>query len=204
MHSEINCIDHHHSTFLSPYPEKMGFDIGDGVIKHGHLLIRDTDIQHTVAKMAAIMVNRHVELNNLHFIINMRNGLMFGSDLLQRLAIPVTYDFILQQGDLGEATEYFFVDESRIKDKVCIVVQGPSNDKFYTNPIREKLESLGASEVQWCFCALAQHTVDIPVETLQYVGYLLQNLDNNRYLVGYGAGRRSKNQNVKALYTVEV
>ena len=84
------------------------------------------------------------------------------------------------------------------------MVQGPSNDKFFTTPIKNKLLSLGAKEVQWCFCVLAQYNVDIPVENLQYVGYLLQNLDKTRYLVGYGAGRKCKNQNVKALYAVEV
>ena len=201
MHSEINCLDHHHSTFLSPYPEKMGFDIGRGSIKHGYLLIRDTDIQHTIMKIAATIINQYAGKDNLHFIINVRNGIMFGSDLLQRLSIPVSFDFMTQH---GRNNDYNFVSSDSLTGKTCIVVQGPSNEKFYCQPITSDLKSFGAKDVQFCFCTVIPEKLDIPVENLQYVGYLLQNLDDTRYLVGYGAGRRSKNQNVKALYSVEV
>lgn len=201
MHSEINCIEHHHSTFLSPYPEKMGFDIGDGVVKHGRLLIRDTDIQHTVAKIAATIINGYAGQDNLHFLINIRNGAMFGSDLLQRLSIPVTFDFMLQKDN--DENEYYFVDEERLKDKTVFIVNGPSNHPFYWKPIQKKLYSLKVRDVQLCAMTLIQRNTDIPPENFQYIGYLLSNIQPNMYLVGYGAGRRSKNQNVKALYVVE-
>ena len=200
MHSEIDCIDHHHSTFLSPYPEQMGFDLGDNVVKHGRLLIRDTDLQHTVAKIAATIINGYAGKDAPHFLINIRNGSLFGSDLLQRISIPVTFDFMMQHEGKNE---YFFVDEERIKDKTVIIVNGPTNDYFHWKPIMDKLYELKAKDVQYCAMTLIQRNTDTPPETFQYIGYLLTNVQSNMYLVGYGAGRKSKNQNVKALYAVE-
>lgn len=198
---EVNCLEHHHSTFLSAYPEEMDFNI-NGSIRKGKLLIRDTDLQHTIAKIAATMVNAHIEQDNVHFLINLRNGLMFGSDLLQRLAMPVAYDFIIQDVDGSPVINTFHKDA--LKGKMVFVVQGPANGSFLMNDIKSQCLSMGADSVDFCMLVAHKRNIDNP-EEIGYMGYWLNNLQDNQYLIGYGAGSRCRqNQNVKALYTVEV
>ena len=198
---EVNCLEHHHSTFLSAYPEEMDFEVS-GSKRKGKLLIRDTDLQHTIAKIAATLVNAHVEHDNVHFLINLRNGLMFGSDLLQRLAMPVAYDFIVQDVE-GFPTVNTYSNDA-LKGKRVFVVQGPSNGSFLMKEIKNTCEYMGAESVEFCMLVAHKRNIDNP-EDIAYMGYWLNNLQDNQYLIGYGAGSRCRqNQNVKALYTVEV
>lgn len=151
-------------------------------------------IQGRVLELAD-MISRDYMGKEILAIGILKGSIMFFSDLIRAIQVPLTIDFIIASSYLkttstGEVKIHYDIKEE-IEDRHVLLIDDIIDTGITLNYIRERLLSQGPRSLKIC-CLLdkkERRVIDVPVD---YIGFRVP----NKFFVGYGLDYNSKYRNL--------
>lgn len=150
----------------------------------GTPLITEEQIQKKVKELA-YRISQDYANKDLLVIGILKGSIMFLSDLLKHIQVPVKIDFIVASSYIkdkssGEVKIHYFPREE-IKDKDVLLVDDIIDTGISLKVIRDKILELNPASLKICVLLDKEErrVVDVPVD---YIGFKIP----NKFVVGYG------------------
>ena len=146
-------------------------------------------------------INRDYEGRELLIICVLKGGVIFLSDLVRRLTLPVKIDFV-QLASYGSGTESQGVVEFRksfdssIRGKDVLIVEDIVDSGYSMEFLSEKILSQSPSSLKACVFLDKKARRKVPFEP-HYVGISVE----DAFLVGYGLDLDEKYRNLPGIYS---
>ncbi len=159
------------------------------------IMISEEDIQKRIGELAATINARYMS-DELYVICILKGAVMFTIDLIKRLNMPVTLDFMIVSSygsdteSSGEVKVIKDLDNS-IKDKKILIVEDIVDTGLTLNNIVNMLNKRAPKSIEICTLLnkKARRTNEIDV---QYIGFEI----SNEFVVGYGLDLAQKYRNL--------
>ncbi len=159
------------------------------------IMISEEDIQKRIGELATTINARYMS-DELYVICILKGAVMFTIDLIKRLNMPVTLDFMIVSSygsdteSSGEVKVIKDLDNS-IKDKKVLIVEDIVDTGLTLNNIVNMLNKRAPKSIEICTLLnkKARRTNEIDV---QYIGFEI----SNEFVVGYGLDLAQKYRNL--------
>jgi len=164
------------------------------------LLYSEACISRQVERLAE-EINRDYEGRELLIICVLKGGVIFLSDLVRRLKVPVKIDFV-QLASYGEGTESQGVVELRknfdssVKGKDVLIVEDIVDSGFSMEFLSQKILNQTPSSLKACVFLDKKARRMVPFEA-DYVGISVE----DAFLVGYGLDLDERYRNLPGIYS---
>ncbi|NWF76921.1 MAG: hypoxanthine phosphoribosyltransferase [Nitrospirae bacterium] len=160
----------------------------------GKPLFSESQIQIRVKELAD-RISKDYSGKDIIVIGILKGALMFFSDIIRRITIPITIDFIIASSYIktqtsGEVKVFYDVREE-ITNKDIILVDDIIDTGITLNKIRERVFSRRPKSIKICVLLNKKdrRLVDVP---LDYVGFDIP----DEFVVGYGLDYENKFRNL--------
>lgn len=160
-----------------------------------HEMFSEEQIQERIMEIAK-QINKKYGNTPLHVIGVLKGSVFFFTELVKRLTMPVTIDFIAagSYGDGMVSTGSLSIEkdlEGEIDDLHCLIVEDIVDTGNTLSKIRKMLLARNPASVE--FCALldkpARRETEVQVE---YIGFIIP----DEFVVGYGLDYAQKYRNL--------
>lgn len=152
------------------------------------------EIQSRVRELAG-KISSDYEGKDLHVIAILKGAVMFFSDIVRSIRVPLTVDFItassyVETSTTGEIKVHCDIRDD-VRGKDILLVEDIADTGITLNYIKERLLERGARSIKICVFLdkKERRIVDVP---LDYVGFEIPNV----YVVGYGLDYNNKFRNL--------
>lgn len=167
-----------------------------------HEMFSESQIEERVAQIAE-QLNERYEGKTLHVIGVLKGSVFFFTDLVRRLNMPVTMDFIsassYEDGTVSSGNLEIRKDlDDAIDDRFCLIVEDIIDTGNTIAKVKKMLQARNPAGVE--VCALldkpARRETAIDVE---YVGFEVE----NQFVVGYGLDYAQRYRNLPYIGILE-
>jgi len=182
-------------TIMSPEPE-FPYDF------IGKILITPEEIEKRVAFIGNQIHNDFKDSKKLLLLGLLRGSVMFVTDLMRKVQIPLTMDFMSVSSYSGSETSGFIRIDSDHKTNISgwdVILIDDIVDTGYTiNTVKKLLLDRNPKSLK--ICALLdkreRHKVDVPID---YLGFEIPDV----FVVGYGLDIDEKGRNLPYIASVD-
>jgi len=167
------------------------------------ILVTEEALQSRIAELGA-EISRDYEGENLHLICILRGGVLFLTDLMRRISIPNTIDFmaVSSYGVARQSTGQVRITldlKDDIQDRHVLLVEDIVDSGYTIASVLEFLETRHPKTLR--VCALLdkpeRREVDVPIH---YRGFLIP----NKFVFGYGLDMDEYFRNLPFIATVDL
>ncbi|MBN2427218.1 MAG: hypoxanthine phosphoribosyltransferase [Deltaproteobacteria bacterium] len=164
------------------------------------LIYSEEEIHRQVERLAE-EINKDYEGQELLIICVLKGGVIFLSDLVRHLTIPVRIDFV-QLASYGEGTESQGVVEFRkgfdspINGKDVLIVEDIVDSGYSMEFLSQKLMSHNPKSLKACVLLDKKARRKVPFEP-DYVGISVEDI----FLLGYGLDLNEMYRNLPGIYS---
>jgi len=167
------------------------------------ILVTEEALQARIAELGA-EISRDYEGENLHLICILRGGVLFLTDLMRRISIPNTIDFmaVSSYGVARQSTGQVRITldlKDDIQDRHVLLVEDIVDSGYTIASVLEFLETRHPKTLR--VCALLdkpeRREVDVPIH---YRGFLIP----NKFVFGYGLDMDEYYRNLPFIATVDL
>lgn len=132
----------------------------------------------------------------------LKGGLFFAADLMRRLKVPLTVDFIRARSYQGthaqSGVEFLVFPTEPIEGKDVLIVEDIVDTGRTTAAILERLQAENPASLSLCALLDKSTRRDAPVEA-DYVGFQI----GDDFVVGYGLDYNERYRELPAIYNLE-
>ena len=167
------------------------------------ILVTEEELQVRIAELGA-EISRDYEGENLHLICIVRGGVLFLTDLMRRISVPNTIDFMavssygVARHSTGQVRITLDLKED-IQDRHVLLVEDIVDSGYTIASVLEFLETRHPKTLR--VCALLdkpeRREVDVPIH---YRGFLIP----NKFVFGYGLDMDEYYRNLPFIATVDL
>lgn len=167
------------------------------------ILVTEEELQVRIAELGA-EISRDYEGENLHLICILRGGVLFLTDLMRRISVPNTIDFmaVSSYGVARQSTGQVRITldlKEDIQDRHVLLVEDIVDSGYTIASVLEFLETRHPKTLR--VCALLdkpeRREVDVPIH---YRGFLIP----NKFVFGYGLDMDEYYRNLPFIATVDL
>ena len=167
------------------------------------ILVTEEALQSRIAELGA-EISRDYKGENLHLICILRGGVLFLTDLMRRISIPNTIDFmaVSSYGVARQSTGQVRITldlKDDIQDRHVLLVEDIVDSGYTIASVLEFLETRHPKTLR--VCALLdkpeRREVDVPIH---YRGFLIP----NKFVFGYGLDMDEYYRNLPFIATVNL
>ena len=167
------------------------------------ILVTEEALQARIAELGA-EISRDYKGENLHLICILRGGVLFLTDLMRRISIPNTIDFmaVSSYGVARQSTGQVRITldlKDDIQDRHVLLVEDIVDSGYTIASVLEFLETRHPKTLR--VCALLdkpeRREVDVPIH---YRGFLIP----NKFVFGYGLDMDEYYRNLPFIATVDL
>jgi hypoxanthine phosphoribosyltransferase len=167
------------------------------------ILVTEEALQSRIAELGA-EISRDYKGENLHLICILRGGVLFLTDLMRRISIPNTIDFmaVSSYGVARQSTGQVRITldlKDDIQDRHVLLVEDIVDSGYTIASVLEFLETRHPKTLR--VCALLdkpeRREVDVPIH---YRGFLIP----NKFVFGYGLDMDEYYRNLPFIATVDL
>ena len=167
------------------------------------ILVTEEELQVRIAELGA-EISRDYEGENLHLICILRGGVLFLTDLMRRIIVPNTIDFmaVSSYGVARQSTGQVRITldlKEDIQDRHVLLVEDIVDSGYTIASVLEFLETRHPKTLR--VCALLdkpeRREVDVPIH---YRGFLIP----NKFVFGYGLDMDEYYRNLPFIATVDL
>jgi len=167
------------------------------------ILIDEGKLQERIAELGK-EISRDYHNENLHLICILRGGIIFLSDLMRKITVPNTVDFmaVSSYGVTRQSTGQVRITldlKDDIQDRHVLLVEDIVDSGYTIASVLEFLKTRHPKSL--CVCTLmnkpARREVEVPID---YCGFVIP----NKFVFGYGLDMDEYYRNLPFIATVDL
>lgn len=166
------------------------------------LILSEKEINKTVKKLGR-KISKDYEGKELFCVGVLKGALMFMTDLVREISVPVSYD-LMATSSYGAATQSSGVVriikdlDIPIESKHVLIIEDIVDSGLTLNYLITNLRTRNIASLKVCTLLDRpfRRVVDVPVD---YNGFVI----NDEFVVGYGLDYNQKYRNLKEIYSFE-
>jgi len=158
-------------------------------------------IQDRVASLAR-EISEDLRGSEIVALIVLKGALHFGSDLLRRLNVPATIDFVQARSykgtESGGTVTMLARPTQDLRGKRVLIVEDILDTGVTARALIDFVHSEGAAEVRFCALIDKPSRRKIPIQA-DYIGFTVEDV----FIVGYGMDHDEHYRELPSVYTLE-
>lgn len=164
--------------------------------------IDEKQIQDSVTRLAGEICERYRDCGNLILVVVLKGGTIFASDLMRRIPLPISVEYIRAKSydgidSLGDVL-LPVLPEQPLRGKSVLVIEDILDTGRTTSAIMKTLSEHEPASLELCVLLDKPSRRVVPVGA-QFVGITIE----DRFVVGYGLDHDEQFRNLPEIYTLE-
>jgi hypoxanthine phosphoribosyltransferase len=167
------------------------------------ILITETALQDRIAELG-LEISKDYEGEELHLICILRGGILFLTDLMRRITVPNTIDFmaVSSYGTSRKTTGQVRITldlQGNIEDKNVLLVEDIVDSGYTIASVLEFLQTRHPKSLRVCTLLNKPERRDVEVP-IHYCGFTIP----NKFVFGYGLDMDDYYRNLPFIATVDL